>query len=343
MKFVHLADLHLDRPFTSLKNNRDLIKRRRIEQKFIFKKAIDLVKDEKAEMLFISGDLFENKYVEKDTINYIISSLKEIKDTKVYIAPGNHDPLIKASPYNTYEWPENVFIFSSEVGMDSVGDINIYGLGFNDFEMESTAIKDIKVDKEKINILVTHGTLDGASGKYHDIKTEWLEKFDYVALGHIHLPKLDGKIIYSGSLVACGFDEPGEHGLVVGEITKENLKTEFIKMDSIQFETKEIDITNFTSPQAVLDKLDLKDNYYKIILTGIRNINVDSLTETIMLSTNNVCEIEDKTKLDYDFEEISRQKTLKGICTKKMLEDLKSHPEEEAKIMKAIEYLYNNI
>ena len=344
MKFVHLADVHLDMPFTSLKNQRELVKRRRLEQKYIFRKAIDFVKEEMVDVLLIAGDLFEDKFVEDDTIMYVISCLKEIENTKVYITPGNHDPLIKSSPYNTFEWPENVFIFGSEVGMDTFEDVNIYGVGFDNFEMDSDEIKQIEVEEGKINILITHGTLDGASHKYHDIKSQWLEKFDYVALGHIHMSKLDGtKIVYPGSLVAGGFDELGEHGLVLGEITKTKLKTKFIKMDDTEFEVKTIDISNCTSPNEVLDKLKLKDSFYKIVLTGIRNIDMNTLKEMIMVSGKNVCELIDQTRMDYDLENIAKQKTLKGIFTKKMLDEMKYQPEKEEQIRKAIEYVYMNM
>ena len=55
-------------------------------------------------------------------------------------------------------------------------------LGFDNFEFESDQITQIETEKEKVNILVTHGTLNGATHKYHDIKESWLTKFDYVAL-----------------------------------------------------------------------------------------------------------------------------------------------------------------
>lgn len=345
MKFVHLADVHLDMPFTSLKNQKELVKRRRLEQKFVFRKAIDLVKEENADALLIAGDLFEDKFVEEDTITYVISCLKELENTKVYITPGNHDPLIKSSPYNMYDWPENVFIFGSEVGMDAIDDdTDIYGIGFDDFEMESSAIKEIEVDSSKANLLITHGTLDGSSHKYHDIKSSWLTNFDYVALGHIHQPKVDdSRIIYPGSLVACGFDEPGEHGLVIGEVDKKRLKIQFIPLDMTQFEEKILDISNDFSPNEVLDHLKLKDYFYKIILTGVRNVDMQTLKEMIMISNPNVCEVIDKTRLDYDLETIAAQKTLKGIFTQKMLELLKDSPEQEDRILKAIEYVYSNM
>ena len=172
------------------------------------------------------------------------------------------------------------------------------------------------------------------------------------------MPKVDSSnIIYPGSLTSCGFDELGEHGMVVGEINDEQLKfsyslenrllsdivkCKFIKMDETQFEIKEVDITNYTSTVDVLKNMELKDNIYRIVLTGIKNVDVEKLTEEIKLSKENVCEVIDETKNDYDLQKIASEKTLKGVFTRNMLIELEKHPENEYKIMKAIEYVYNN-
>ena len=222
MKFIHLADVHFDTPLIALKNNRELIKKRRTEYKQVFRDVIQLAKKEEVDFLFISGDLFEQKFVERGTIEFIISSFQLIPNTQIFIAPGNHDPYIKASPYCTYDWPDNVTIFTGEMGKFSYGDVDIYGIGFNNFEFMTEEIQNIEIeDKSKINVLVVHGTLDGASKKYLDMKTKDLEKFDYVALGHIHEKKVDDShIIYPGSLVSMGFDELGEHGIVIRKFRK---------------------------------------------------------------------------------------------------------------------------
>ena len=223
MKFIHIADLHLDTPLVSLRNNRDLIKKRRTEQRQVFSDVINKIKVENIEYLFVSGDLFEQKFVEKNTIDFLISSFELIPNTKIFISPGNHDPYIKSSPYQTFEWPENVTIFTGEVGMFSFEDVNVYGIGFTDYEFSSDEISKIQIeDEDKIIVLVVHGTLDGASKKYLDIKSKDLEKFDYVALGHIHERKVDGSnIVYPGSLLSIGFDELGEHGIVIRRFEKE--------------------------------------------------------------------------------------------------------------------------
>lgn len=68
MKFVHIADMHLDTPFITLSNETDLCKLRRIEQKETLKKIIEYIRENKIPYLFISGDLYEHKYIRESTI-----------------------------------------------------------------------------------------------------------------------------------------------------------------------------------------------------------------------------------------------------------------------------------
>lgn len=344
MKFIHLADVHFDMVFSSIKNNRELVKKRRISQKQVFRNAIELAKEQCVDAVFIAGDLFENKYVEDETIKYIISCFNEIPDIKVFITPGNHDPLIKNSPYNTYTWPDNVYIFGADVGMYEVDNVNVYGFGFEDYEMDTNVVDSIEVDEQKTNFLITHGNLEGATHQYNDIKLKSLKKFDYVALGHIHMPKVDdSNVIYPGSLTAGGFDELGEHGLIIGEVKDKSLKIEFKKMDPQKFLVKEIDISKFQSAQEVVDKLELKDDIYRIVFTGARKIDVHEVIDIINGSEVYVSDIVDDSHLEYNFEEIAKQNTLKGIFTKNMLEILKENPEKEKVILNGIEYIYKNM
>ena len=44
MRFVHIADIHFDMPMLSFNGNRELIKKRRIEQKQAFRDVIQYIK-----------------------------------------------------------------------------------------------------------------------------------------------------------------------------------------------------------------------------------------------------------------------------------------------------------
>ena len=171
MKFVHIADMHFDSPFVNLSDKDGLGDLRRLEQRKVFKKVIQYIKENNIKYLFISGDLYEQKYIKKSTIEYINNLFKEIPETKIFISPGNHDPYTKNSYYNKFYWNENVKIFTSKIEKIECEDANIYGYGFDDFYCKNCGIENINLDdKIKLNILVIHGTLDGGTIDHVD---EW--------------------------------------------------------------------------------------------------------------------------------------------------------------------------
>ena len=65
MKFVHFADLHLDTKFDSLNGVNGLPEKRRLEQRKVLKEIIEYVELNNVDILFISGDLYEQKYIRK--------------------------------------------------------------------------------------------------------------------------------------------------------------------------------------------------------------------------------------------------------------------------------------
>ena len=77
MKFVHIADMHFDTSFTQLSNSENLGNLRRLEQKKVFKKVIEYIKNNNIEYFFIAGDLYEHNYIRESTIEYINNLFKE--------------------------------------------------------------------------------------------------------------------------------------------------------------------------------------------------------------------------------------------------------------------------
>lgn len=256
MKFVHIADMHFDSPFTSLSRIEGLSDTRRLEQRKVFKNIIEYINENNIEYLFISGDLYENEYVKYSTIEYIDNLFKTIPNTKIFIAPGNHDPFLINSYYAKYEWSDNVYIFKNKLEMINLGNINIYGYGFSRFYSDGIDLN-IPLNKEKINILITHGDLNASKsgdGLYNPIDNRDLLKFDYIALGHIHKPKYDDKIVYPGSPISFGFDELEKHGMIVGEINDKKIKTEFIPLDNREFIKLNYDISEINSQEELIEK-----------------------------------------------------------------------------------------
>lgn len=351
MKFVHLADLHLDAKFDSLSSIDGLPQKRRLEQRKALKDVVEYIKENDIKLFLISGDLYEQNYIRKSSIEYVNKLFEEIPDTQIFIAPGNHDPYIKNSFYSTYTWSKNVHIFNENIEKIDFEDVHIYGFGFTDFYCKQSEIEEIQVEEpDDINILITHGSLDGGSDdlrEYNPLRQSKLKQldFDYIALGHIHKPyyneEKNQKIFYPGSTISLGFDELGEHGVLVGDIEKDELKVEFMTIDPRQYEEKEIDITEMTSNEEVLEKLQNlvlnNENLYKIILVGKRyfTLNIDEIKK--LNSRENIVKIKDKTKVGIDIERIAEENNVRGIFVRNMLERKERENLDEDFIEKAIE------
>lgn len=333
MKILHIADLHLDTKFENLNQIEGLPQKRRLEQRKALKKIINKIKEENIEILLIAGDLYEQKYIRKTSIDYLNDLFKEIPNTQIYIAPGNHDPYIANSFYATYKWNENVHIFKGEIEKIDYKNIHIYGYGFTDYYCQKTEIEEIKIQEpEDINILITHATLDGNAEErqYNPLSKSKLKKlgFDYIALGHIHKAyykeEKNQKIIYPGSPISLGFDELGKHGIIAGEIQKGELKIKFETIDEREYIEKEIDISQSTSNEEIIEKIENleleENNIYKIILTGKRYfpLKLDEIKKVINIE--NIVKIKDQTKAGIDIEKLSKENNIKGIFIKRMLE-----------------------
>lgn len=352
MKFIHMADMHLDSAFVNLAGKEKLAEERRLEQRKAIKEIIDYIKNNNIPYFFISGDLYEHEYVKRTTIEYVNDLFQAIPNTKIFITPGNHDPYLKNSFYSQFKWNENVHIFTDKLEIVEEENIDIYGYGFNDFYMKNNYHNIEIKNKNKINILITHGSLDGGSDEdksYNLMSSKELKQtdFDYIALGHIHKKSYNDyenqKIVYPGSAVSLGFDELGDRGVILGDIEKGSLKLEFIKINSKLFKELELDITELKSNEELIEKinkLELDDNYYKIILTGKRNFEINIQELLKFVEQKNVIKIKNHSSIKYDINEIAGGASLRGIFAKNILNKINNDnitQEEKDKLLNAFE------
>lgn len=309
MKFVHIADMHFDSPFTGLNDVGNLGDIRRLEQRKVFKKVIDYVKQNQIEYLLIAGDLYEHEYIRKSSIEYINNLFQEIENTKILISPGNHDPYIKGSYYQDFQWSKNVQICKNPWEIVEGEKIDIYMTAFTDFYENQSIIEKIQIkNPSKINLLLTHCDLNGNQDEngfsYQPILESKLNTlgFDYVAMGHIHKTNFtpNKKIVYPGSTISFGFDEIGEHGMIVGELNGKSLLTNFIKLDDRLFTKYELNVDNFFCKEDLVEKINnLKldtINLYEIILTGNRQFEINTREILNLIEQENILKIKDNTR-----------------------------------------------
>lgn len=335
---VHCADLHLDSPFSCFSAESSKAKTLREEQLSVLGRIILLARKTGAAFLLIAGDLFDAERVNIETLDLINSYFRSIPDVSVCIVCGNHDPYTPDSPYKTYDWCENVHIFTDELEYFEKDGVRIYGRSFTGYFSRKTLLQDSKgelpeLDNDYINILLMHGDTANSNSVYNPININTLASlgFDYAAFGHIHKcskPEYAGTTpyCYCGVPQGRGFDESDDCGVMLCQVKRGSLKSKFVNTCMRRYVVKNINITGCESNEdicsAILSECSQDNNLYKVILKGY-------LPETFVVSPRRLqtmledkyfyIKIKDSTQVETNLELLKNESTVKGLFVKNML------------------------
>lgn len=207
------------------------------DQKYAIKEVLDLVDEQRVETVIIAGDIYDQSVPSSEAMavfDDFLTSLRN-RDIITIIIAGNHDSVERLSFASRLMTKSDIFISQPFKGgvervvlEDEYGKINFYllpflkpiyikawcsNIGIDDFQKAMDfVLKDIKLDKNERNVIVSHQFIIGALrseseelylGGSEAISIDTYEGFDYVALGHIHKKQAfkDGMVRYPGSLL----------------------------------------------------------------------------------------------------------------------------------------------
>jgi len=90
IRLLHLADLHLDRPFQVL-GEKGAAQRRALEAALV--RSVDLAIAERVQMVLCAGDLFDSPRPVAATLDLVGRELRRLDDARIHVAvvAGNHD------------------------------------------------------------------------------------------------------------------------------------------------------------------------------------------------------------------------------------------------------------
>lgn len=348
-RFVHTADLHFDTPFSARFKEKEAELRRK-EMMQTFRRIVEQAAE--AELFLLSGDLFDSRFVSKETTAFLQRCFAEIPDTKVMIAAGNHDPLTVESVYRRVAWSENVHIFDTKLEYIDFPQwkLRVHGRSFGVAHEVRLPLEALELRQDWCNLLVVHGELVALNGEsdYGAIEKPRLEEsgIDYVALGHIHsqsgLQRLGTTYYaYPGIPEGRGFDETGVCGYLKGSLEKGSVQAEWVPVNSRQFLELKTDLTGCLDGIAILEKIrvDMQKagsaaDLYRIRLTGKLDrelIQIPILEEGLKENCFSI-EFRDETQPLYDLNEIAQDPGLKGSFVVAMLELMDEMSAEEKAI-----------
>lgn len=279
MKILHAADLHLDSPFGGLPPER--ARERRRESRELADRLAELAASEGAELVLLSGDLFDGERVYPETLERLKSALAQMA-CPVFIAPGNHDPYTARSPYQTGPWPENVYIFRrsalTAVALPELGCV-VHGAAFTGGERTDQVLADFTAPEDGLlHILCLHGDVFSQDSVYGPITRPQIARSgaDYLALGHVHQcsglqRQGDTPWAYPGCPEGRGFDELGEKGVLYLEAAPGHVTAQFVPLAKRRYEILTVDLTGAADPLAAVRAAlpgDTENLICRLILTG---------------------------------------------------------------------------
>lgn len=354
IKILQCGDMHFDTPFRELNNKLSIVSKEELLE--VLTRIIDICIKNSVDIMVMTGDIFDNLTVNKGTLAFIKAQLKRIENIKIFISPGNHDPYNTNSFYKIIEWPSNVHIFKGKMESVYIEELNtvVWGAAFNKPHIKESLLKGVKINENYINLMVLHGEISQREGgnDYNPITLNDIGEcgVDYLALGHRHtysgiLREKNTSYAYAGCPQGRGFDETFDKGVILGEVYKGGVNLEFTRTSKRNYYVVDVDISKALSNEEIksiiltkIDEEDRKKNFYKIILTGEVESYLNLKEEIIFEKLKDefyFVKVIDKTEIKIDFDNISRDYSLKGIFVAKLLKELEEcKNEDEREIIK---------
>ena len=231
MKVLHTSDLHLGKRVHGYSMTED--------QRHILDSIVGIVRERKPDAMLIAGDVYDRAVPTEEAVRMFGDFLERVtaEGCEVYVISGNHDSGARLEFCGPILGRSGVHIAGEFSGRaeridteDEYGKLSIYMLPyFKVSEVRTLMDADVQgyggamdlvmresgVDPAERNILVAHQFFAGSGlpqtseseeqrpevGGIECIPVDSLAAFDYVALGHLHIPQRVGRdtVRYSGS------------------------------------------------------------------------------------------------------------------------------------------------
>jgi DNA repair exonuclease SbcCD nuclease subunit len=349
VKILHLADVHLDRPFVGLPE--EARKRRREELRDALRRCLAEARDRRVDLVTIGGDLWEDEHVTTDTRGFVAHELGRLAPIRAAIVCGNHDPLVAGGNYRRTPWPSNVRVFDGVAPSElPVGDVSVWGTSWLGQGLDLSFLERFNVpDDGRTHLLLLHGTLrtipqllvGEGGGAYAPFDPADVERcgFRLCLAGHVHAGGQRGLVVYPGSPEPLGWAEHGRHCVAIVDVERDRVNVEIVDVNRRRYEERHVDCEGAATSAEVMERIEaaLRDPdpeaiYLRVTLGG--EITPDCRIDPEALATPHReryagLVIRDGTASGFDLADLSRQPTAVGAFVQAMRHRVEEAPEGE--------------
>lgn len=322
--------------------------RRRQALRDVFHGIVARTKTWPADALLIPGDLFEIERVTRDTIAFLKAEFESLSPIPIFIAPGNHDPFTRSSPYTCESWPEHVMIFEkpewTSYSLDSIS-LTVHGFAFDGPDISRNPFGNLRVPSDgRVHIALAHGSEmgslppeKGAYAPFHAGQAA-AEGLRYLALGHYHSRKTFETVSgtwmeYSGAPEGHGFGEPGLHYYLEVEIEGKETRVTAVPSSRSIYLTHSIDCSRVAGSHEIIEAIRAlagsvnPRQIARVRLTGVASAawhqEIPAIRDVVAPEFE-FLELVDELEPEEDYETLGRQQTSLGAFVRRMNKELQS-------------------
>jgi DNA repair exonuclease SbcCD nuclease subunit len=270
--FIHTADLHLDSPFTGLRQVDGAVASLIKDATFrAFDNVVDLALAKKVDFFLVAGDVYDATDRSLRAQLKFADGLKKLANSGIrcLVCHGNHDPLDGWSA--SLRWSEGIHIFGPELesiplalgGEDAVV---VHGISYPKSQIDEDFGKGFRRQGSyPFQIGLLHCSLgsDPAHETYAPRTVAELVSadLDYWALGHVHTYRVlkDGRpfIAYPGNTQGLHVREPGPRGCLVVQVDGQGtVDARFEPTDAVRWFSKELRIDDLETEADLIEALE---------------------------------------------------------------------------------------
>ena len=278
MRLLHIADVHLERPFTWLGPDRG--RKRRAELRATLARVVAIAREQNVDALCIAGDLFERENSLPALGEFLAESFGRLGDVPVLISPGDRDYYRRGCLYDQVSWPANVQIFrSATLSPVPVRDGTVWGCAFEGPDQRSSPLAGLAISDRNLHVGLFHADVDGdATGLYAPINPRDIvgSGLRFAMLGHVHAGRWDEQhsFAYPGSLEPLDSSEAGPRGAILLDITNSSLRVEWIPVAQRQVLFEEIDISTISTIAEFRRQIARRQPAWEHALVSLRLVGV---------------------------------------------------------------------
>lgn len=301
MKFLHIADVHLDSPFLGLSFlPSELFCQIKNAIQLSFEKAVNFAIDNDVDLVLLAGDTFDSIHPTPQSKIFFANQIKRLVDRQIQVVMvlGNHDYsqiddlLLNESPYfkiiGSNEQIEQVdFMTKSQYKY------RVVGFSYQHNHITEDIIAKYPPKSTSIyTIGLAHAGMKQSSVDQNNYAPFTLNEvkdlnYDYFALGHIHLRQVLSQepwIVYSGNLQGRHVNEKDAKGFYFCQVDEQsqNTQLQFIDVSPIVWQTVDLTLDEpFKSTTKLCTKIQnlLADNNLRPTLFTLNIIGAELLSD----------------------------------------------------------------